>query len=131
MRPETILGRMGMGYGRADWKPLINSRQAPLWIAAGALVAGVSAATATGDLGKVSESTRPSKQYTIEQFLDTESVVGMSFSYDAKRILYSSNRSGIFNAYVRPVTGGEPTAIPNRLPTPSSRSRSSPPTIAS
>ena len=80
-------------------------------VAAGALVAGVSAATATGDLGKVSESTRPSKQYTIEQFLDTESVVGMSFSYDAKRILYSSNRSGIFNAYVRPVTGGEPTAI--------------------
>ena len=35
----------------------------------------------------------------------------MSFSYDAKRILYSSNGTGIFNAYVRPVTGGEPTAI--------------------
>ena len=34
-----------------------------LYMAAGALVAGVSAATATGDGGKASASTRPSKQY--------------------------------------------------------------------
>jgi dipeptidyl aminopeptidase/acylaminoacyl peptidase len=86
-------------------------QNALMCLTAGALVAGVSAVTATAHHGKASASTRPSKQYSIEQFLDTESVVGMSFSYDAKRILYSSNRTGIFNAYVRPVTGGEPTAI--------------------
>src|SRR4029453_3366525 len=31
--------------------------------------------------------------------------------HHAKRILSSSNRTGIFNAYMLPVTGGEPTAI--------------------
>jgi len=75
------------------------------------VVAGVSGVTATAHLGKASVSTRPSKHYSIEQFLDTEGVVGASFSYDARQILFSSNRTGIFNAYAQPVAGGEPTAI--------------------
>ena len=54
---------------------------------------------------------RPSKQYTIEQFMATTSVGGASFSGDETRILFSSNQSGIFNVYSVPVAGGEATAL--------------------
>jgi dipeptidyl aminopeptidase/acylaminoacyl peptidase len=48
------------------------------------------------------------KRYTIEQFMATTTITGASFSKDEKRILFSSNASGIFNAYAMPVTGGAP-----------------------
>lgn len=48
------------------------------------------------------------KRYTIEQFMATTTVTGASFSHDEKRILFSSNASGIFNAYTLPVGGGTP-----------------------
>jgi dipeptidyl aminopeptidase/acylaminoacyl peptidase len=54
---------------------------------------------------------RPKKQYTIEQFMNNESVIGASFSADESRILFSSNRTGIYNAYTVPVAGGQPTAV--------------------
>ncbi len=54
---------------------------------------------------------RPLKQYTIEQFIDTTSVGGGSFSADETRILFSSNKTGIWNAYVSPVKGGDWTPI--------------------
>jgi len=54
---------------------------------------------------------RPSKQYTIEQFLSTTAISGASFSADEKKILFSSNKTGIVNVYSIPVAGGEPTAI--------------------
>jgi dipeptidyl aminopeptidase/acylaminoacyl peptidase len=54
---------------------------------------------------------RPSKQYSIEQFLQTTKVAGASFSPDEKRILFSSNETGIFNAYSLPVAGGKPVAL--------------------
>ncbi|SDK75326.1 Dipeptidyl aminopeptidase/acylaminoacyl peptidase [Catalinimonas alkaloidigena] len=54
---------------------------------------------------------RAVKQYTIEQFMDNEKIAGSSFSPDQTKILYSSNRSGIWNAYSLPVAGGEPTAL--------------------
>ena len=54
---------------------------------------------------------RARKQYTIEQFMATTSVTGASFSKDEKQILFSSNESGIFNAYTMPVTGGAPTPL--------------------
>ncbi len=46
------------------------------------------------------------KQYTIEQFRDTESIFGHSFSADEKTILFSSNKTGVYNAYTMPVNGG-------------------------
>jgi dipeptidyl aminopeptidase/acylaminoacyl peptidase len=76
-----------------------------------AVVAGLGAVAAAQAPPGDSARKRPSKLYTIEQFLDTENVGGASFSHDAKRVLFSSNRTGIFNAYVRPVTRGEATAI--------------------
>ncbi|SHL56090.1 Dipeptidyl aminopeptidase/acylaminoacyl peptidase [Nitrosospira sp. Nsp11] len=47
------------------------------------------------------------KRYTIEQFMATISIAGASFSADEKRILFSSNASGIFNVYTLPVEGGK------------------------
>ncbi len=54
---------------------------------------------------------RPSKQYTIEQFLATTAISGASFSADEKKILFSSNKTGIINVYSVRVSGGEPVAL--------------------
>ena len=54
---------------------------------------------------------RPSKQYTIDQFVGTTDVFGASFSPDEKRVLFSSNETGIFNVFTVPVTGGKPTQL--------------------
>ena len=65
----------------------------------------LSAATASA------QTPRPSKQYTIDQFLDTTSISGASFSADESRILFSSNKTGIWNVYSIPAKGGEWTPI--------------------
>jgi dipeptidyl aminopeptidase/acylaminoacyl peptidase len=46
------------------------------------------------------------KRYSIEQFMATTSIRGASFSADESRLLFSSNESGIFNAYALAVSGG-------------------------
>lgn len=51
------------------------------------------------------------EQYTIEQFMDNEAIRGGSFSFDNSKLLISSNRSGIFNVYTIPTTGGNYTPI--------------------
>ena len=50
---------------------------------------------------------RPPKTYSIEDFVDTVSVTGASFAPDDSRILFSSNKSGVWNVYSMPVAGGE------------------------
>ena len=52
-------------------------------------------------------------QYTIEQFMNTVQVFGGSFSFDEKRLLFSSNESGVYNAFTIPVEGGEATQLTN------------------
>jgi dipeptidyl aminopeptidase/acylaminoacyl peptidase len=54
---------------------------------------------------------RPSRQYTIEQFLATTAISGASFSADEKKVLFSSNKTGIVNVYSVSVAGGEPVAL--------------------
>ncbi|MBB5208010.1 S9 family peptidase [Chiayiivirga flava] len=54
---------------------------------------------------------RPTRQYSIEEFVDTTTVAGASFSPDESRILFSSNRSGVWNAYTIPVAGGDWTPV--------------------
>src|SRR4051794_3290747 len=54
---------------------------------------------------------RPAKQYTMEQFLDTTSIQGGFFSADESRLLFSSNKTGIWNAYTVPASGGAWTPI--------------------
>ena len=60
---------------------------------------------------KQAAATRAVKQYTIEQFLTTTAIGGSSFSPDEKSILFSSNKSGIYNVYSVPVAGGEPAQL--------------------
>jgi dipeptidyl aminopeptidase/acylaminoacyl peptidase len=50
---------------------------------------------------------RQVKRYSIEQFMNTVRVTGASFSPDEKSILFTSNKTGIFNVYAVPVAGGE------------------------
>jgi len=50
-------------------------------------------------------------RYTIEQFMDTERLSGASFSADGARVLHSSNRSGVFNAFTQPVDGTAATQL--------------------
>ena len=56
---------------------------------------------------------REVQKYTIEQFMDTVSIFGSSFSFDEQTILFSSNKTGIYNTYTLPIIGGEPTQITN------------------
>ena len=50
-------------------------------------------------------------RYDAATFFETESVAGAGFSADEERILYSSDRSGVFNVYSQPIAGGEPKAL--------------------
>jgi dipeptidyl aminopeptidase/acylaminoacyl peptidase len=59
----------------------------------------------------LSAKPRPSKHYTIEQFMNTIAVGGASFSPDEKEILFSSDETGIRNVYSIPVTGGKARAL--------------------
>lgn len=54
---------------------------------------------------------RPSRQYAIEEFVESTGVSGASFSADESRLLFSSNKSGIWNVYSMPVAGGDWTAV--------------------
>jgi dipeptidyl aminopeptidase/acylaminoacyl peptidase len=60
---------------------------------------------------KEKDTAQTVKKYTIEQIMDNESVSGGSFSPDNSKLLVSSNRSGIFNMYTIPATGGDYTPI--------------------
>ncbi len=51
------------------------------------------------------------KQYTIQQFLATTTLGGPSFSPDASRVLFTSDASGIPNAYTVPSEGGAVTPL--------------------
>ena len=65
-----------------------------------------------GQPQKQSSAAKPAvKEYTIEQFLDTIRIGGSSFSADDSQILFHSNKTGIFNVYSVPVTGGAPTQL--------------------
>ena len=54
---------------------------------------------------------KAAQRYTIEQFMATTVLDGASFSADEKRILFHSNETGIFNAYMLPVSGGKAEAL--------------------
>jgi dipeptidyl aminopeptidase/acylaminoacyl peptidase len=47
------------------------------------------------------------RNYTIEQFMNTLAVSGGAFSHDEERLLVTTDRTGIRNAWSIPVTGGE------------------------
>src|SRR5689334_23748505 len=59
------------------------------------------------------KKTQAVKEYTIEQFMNTVRIGGSSFSSDEKSILFHNNKSGIFNVYSVPVSGGAATQLTN------------------
>ena len=61
---------------------------------------------ASKDKPEASAPARAVKQYTIEQFMDTTRVGGSFFSSDERQLLFHSNKTGIFNVYTVPVSGG-------------------------
>src|SRR6476660_1163773 len=62
--------------------------------------------------GTPAKKTTP-RQYTIEQFMATTRVGGSAFSADEKSILFHSNKTGIFNVYSAPVSGGDAKQMTN------------------
>ena len=56
-------------------------------------------------------SAAPFQTYDIEVFMDSVRLGGASFSADGATIAYSSNISGIFNAYAVPAIGGDSVAL--------------------
>ena len=54
---------------------------------------------------------RDIKKYSIEQFMDNENAFANGYSADKSKVLMTSNRSGIYNMYTTPETGGELTPI--------------------
>ncbi len=56
---------------------------------------------------KTDKTVKTVQQYTIKQFMDNINYFGGSFSHDEKRLLISSNETGIYNAYEMSVEGGE------------------------
>jgi dipeptidyl aminopeptidase/acylaminoacyl peptidase len=61
--------------------------------------------------GSTAVAQKPVKEYTIEQFMNTVRIGGSSFSSDEKSILFHNNKTGIFNVYSVPVTGGAPAQL--------------------
>ncbi|MFD2999990.1 prolyl oligopeptidase family serine peptidase [Pontibacter toksunensis] len=60
------------------------------------------------------QTTEPvARTYTIEQFMNTTSIGGSDFSPDNSKILYSSNQTGVYNAFEVPVAGGESRQLTN------------------
>ena len=72
----------------------------------------ISTAILNGACTSPAEVETPSvPQYSIDDFLESTSYGGASFSSDSRRILVGSNASGIFNAYAVSVEGGDPVPL--------------------
>ncbi len=91
----------------------MKTRMIQAGICAGVIAIAATATYAAPGAKPVAKSaaTKGVKQYTIEQFMATTSYAGASFSADEKSILFSSNETGIFNAYRIPVSGGKAEAL--------------------
>lgn len=50
-------------------------------------------------------------RYDAKTFFETETVFGASFSADGSKLLMTSDRTGVLNAYAQPVDGGPPERI--------------------
>ena len=86
-----------------------NLRWAPAILVAALFFVGCK--TGTSDDNNTSEPV--AKTYTIDQFMNTTSIGGASFTPDNSKVLYSSNQTGIYNAFEAPVVGGEPRQLTN------------------
>ncbi|RHW43454.1 S9 family peptidase [Neobacillus notoginsengisoli] len=51
------------------------------------------------------------RRYTLEQFYDSESIAGNFISFDGKQVLFSGDKTGIYNAYSVSVEDGTRTQL--------------------
>jgi len=63
--------------------------------------------------GETEEAPKEVKQYTIEQFYKSSEVFGGDISGDAKKMLVTSNESGIYNIYEIDIANGQKQAVTN------------------
>lgn len=78
-------------------------------LALAALLAGT--ASARPPAKSAPAAPRQVRQYTIDQFLANTSYGGASFSPDGRKILLSSNETGVFNVFALPLDGGKPVQL--------------------
>jgi len=57
------------------------------------------------------DTARSVQQYSVADFYENDQFSGASFSPDNSKIMVTSNLTGVYNAYVIPVEGGEPHAL--------------------
>jgi len=57
------------------------------------------------------EDGKPIPVYDARTFFETVTNAGGDISADERKILFTSDRSGVFNVYSLPVSGGEPTPL--------------------
>src|SRR3954463_4677027 len=84
-------------------------RTASIALALAALLAGT--ASARPPAKPAPAAPRQVRQYTIDQFLANTAYGGASFSPDGRKILLSSNETGVFNAFALPLDGGNPVQL--------------------
>jgi dipeptidyl aminopeptidase/acylaminoacyl peptidase len=102
--PQPAMAALGAPAAGAAMAPATTS---PAGDATAAASAGTAAAVDTAKPA----GARGTPRYTIEQFLSTVAWSGASFSPDGKRLLVTGNPTGVYNAYVIPVAGGEPLPL--------------------
>jgi dipeptidyl aminopeptidase/acylaminoacyl peptidase len=56
-------------------------------------------------------ASQPVPRYAIEDFMATVRITGASFSPDGSKLLFSTNETGVFNAYEVPAAGGPPRQL--------------------
>ncbi|WP_163999657.1 prolyl oligopeptidase family serine peptidase [Pyxidicoccus caerfyrddinensis] len=95
----------------SPWSNLSRALAAAALVPTLALAAPQTPPAAPAKAPVAKPTARPSKQYTVEQFMKTTNVRGASFSPDEKRVLFSSNQTGIYNVFSVPVAGGKPTQL--------------------
>ncbi|WP_047982285.1 S9 family peptidase [Ornithinibacillus contaminans] len=60
---------------------------------------------------KASSKPNVLSKYSIEQFMNTESLAAVSISHDDSTILYASDKSGVYNAYSMQLDGSNRTQL--------------------
>ena len=110
--PGALITAAATGRGRKALKNYLGHLAA---VSLMAIAAGGCAHTAYEEPVAAVEAPA-TKTYTAEQFFQSTSysvgsAVGFNFSPDGEHILINSDASGVFNAYLLPVAGGDPVAL--------------------
>jgi dipeptidyl aminopeptidase/acylaminoacyl peptidase len=88
---------------------IVRSRATPTLLAVSLLALACGSSDQAADSQDFARVDVP--EYTIDQFMETTSIFGSSFSPDGTKILVSTDETGILNAYAVPVSGGDPIQL--------------------